>query len=52
MTANAEILRRMPDYRVNPEGAKRYPSLGVINGWVRVPVTFSPGKRASLGHAI
>jgi cytochrome P450 len=42
----AEILRRMSDYRVTPQGAERYPSLGVINGWVQVPVTFSPGKRS------
>jgi cytochrome P450 len=42
----AEILKRMPDYRLMPGGAERYPSVGVINGWVRIPVTFSPGKRS------
>lgn len=42
-----EIIRRMPDYRVAPGGAVRYPSTGTINGWVSIPAAFTPGARAS-----
>jgi cytochrome P450 len=49
-----EILKRMPDFRVVAGEARRYPSIGVINGWVLMPVTFTPGKRLAqsvLGEA-
>ncbi|BBZ70651.1 cytochrome P450 [Mycobacterium paraseoulense] len=41
------VLARMPDYKVNHDGARRYPSIGVINGWINVPATFTPGERLS-----
>ncbi|WP_396904262.1 cytochrome P450 [Mycolicibacterium phlei] len=41
-----EVLRRLPDYRVDHGVAQRYPDCGDINGWVSVPVTFTPGPRA------
>jgi cytochrome P450 len=44
-TMVSRVLARMPDYQVNCEGAKRYPSIGIINGWVNVPATFTPGER-------
>jgi cytochrome P450 len=40
-----EVLRRMPDFRVDESKAERYATIGVVNGWVRVPATFTPGKR-------
>jgi cytochrome P450 len=40
-----EILRRLPDYRVVPGGAHRYGAIGTINGWIKIPVTFTPGKK-------
>lgn len=39
-----EILRRMPDYRIS-EGAQPFRSIGVVNGWVDLPATFTPGVR-------
>ena len=42
----SEILKRMPDYRVVPGAAERYTSIGTINGWVKIPVTFTPGPRS------
>lgn len=39
-----EILRRMPDYRIG-EGAAPYESIGVVNGWIDLPATFTPGSR-------
>jgi hypothetical protein len=41
----SRVLARMPDYRVDHEAAVRYPSIGIINGWVTVPATFTPGAR-------
>lgn len=39
-----EILRRMPDYAVAGE-VHRYGTIGVVNGLVDLPVTFTPGAR-------
>jgi cytochrome P450 len=43
------VLRRMPDYELT-DGAVRYESIGVVNGWHRLPARFSPG--AKVGAAI
>ncbi len=49
-----EVLRRMPDYRVEPAGRVRYQSIGIINGFQHLPATFTPGRRegASLAEEI
>lgn len=39
-----EVLLRLPDYRVTVGEEKRYPIFDKINGWSRIPVTFTPGK--------
>ncbi|MGE0384741.1 MAG: cytochrome P450 [Gammaproteobacteria bacterium] len=39
-----QVLKRMPDYRL-AEGAEHYQSIGVVNGWHRLPATFTPGAR-------
>jgi len=41
----SEILRRLPDYAVDDEASKRYTTVGVVNGWEKMPFTFSPGLR-------
>ncbi|WP_238847215.1 cytochrome P450 [Nocardia arthritidis] len=38
-----EVLRRIPDYRI--DGAQKYPTVGQINGFVRMPAYFTPGPR-------
>ncbi|MFI9402159.1 cytochrome P450 [Nocardia sp. NPDC052316] len=38
-----EVLRRMPDYRIT--AAEKYPTVGQINGFVRMPARFTPGPR-------
>jgi cytochrome P450 len=38
----AEILRRMPDFVVDAAGCVGYETIGVVNGWHRVPITFTP----------
>jgi cytochrome P450 len=45
-----EILRRLPDYQVRREHAKRYPSIGSNNGWMSMPAAFTPGTKLSTGH--
>jgi len=36
------VLRRLPDFAVDVDGAERYQSIGTVNGWHRVPATFTP----------
>jgi cytochrome P450 len=38
-----EVLRRMPDFVID-ETAAQYPNIGIVNGWVRMPATFTPGS--------
>jgi len=38
-----EILRRLPDYAIDAASAEPYRSIGVVNGWITLPATFTPG---------
>lgn len=40
-----EVLRRLPDYRLAEGAAVRYPTVGQINGYVKMPARFTPGRR-------
>ncbi len=42
------ILDRIPDYVVHEDGAKLYPSVSPVNGWVNIPISFTPGPRSGL----
>jgi len=42
-----EVLRRLPDYEVDEAGLQLPPDVGLIYGYSRVPVTFSPAGRES-----
>lgn len=44
-TMVSRVLARMPDYRIDHDKARKYTSIGVINGWINVPATFTPGER-------
>jgi cytochrome P450 len=46
-----QVLRRMPDYRVGQD-IERYQTIGTVNGWHRMPATFTPGPRLSTAPAI
>jgi len=37
------VLDRLPDYEVDAEAATRYPTISPINGWVNMPIRFTPG---------
>lgn len=40
-----EVFRRLPDYRLIEGAAERYPTVGQINGYVKMPARFTPGPR-------
>jgi len=42
-TVMGEVLRRIPDYEIDEDGAQPYPAVGVINGYLRMPARFTPG---------
>jgi cytochrome P450 len=44
-----EVLRRMPDYRIDPAGVVPYPTIPLVNGYVAMPATFTPGPRMLAG---
>jgi cytochrome P450 len=41
----AEVLRRIPDYRISGP-VSRYATIGIIHGIEALPVEFTPGPRA------
>jgi len=44
----AQVFARIPDYKIDLTKAKRYTSIGTINGWVDMPVTFTPGPKVDV----
>ena len=38
-------LAATPEYTIDVTRARRYTSVGTINGWVDMPVTFKPGPK-------
>ncbi|GAA1839943.1 cytochrome P450 [Pseudonocardia ailaonensis] len=40
-----EVLRRMPDYRIDHDGVVAYPQQGSSAGFGVIPATFTPGAR-------
>jgi cytochrome P450 len=45
------VLDRMPDFVCDPAGTVHYDTVGVINGMMKLPATFTPGKRLGPGLA-
>jgi cytochrome P450 len=41
-TMLATTLRRIPDFAIDRTATVRYPSRGIVNGYVRMPATFTP----------
>lgn len=42
-----EVLARLPDYVVDEGLATLYPAQGLVNGYVRLPITFTPAPRTA-----
>jgi cytochrome P450 len=47
-----EVLARMPDFTVDAERAHPYPSIGIVNGWIDMPTTFTAGPRVGSDFAL
>jgi hypothetical protein len=39
------VLTRLGDFRIDRAGCRRFTTIGVINGWIGTPATFTPGQR-------
>jgi cytochrome P450 len=46
-TILTQVLGRMPDYRIAEGGAEKYESIALVNGYIRIKATFTPGVRVS-----
>jgi cytochrome P450 len=46
-----EALRRMPDYVIDRERVRQYPTIPLVNGYLAMPATFTPGPRVLTGFA-
>jgi hypothetical protein len=46
-----EALRRMPDYVIDCEAVRQYPTIPLVNGYLAMPATFTPGPRVLTGFA-
>jgi cytochrome P450 len=40
-----EVLTTIPDFKVDRAAAKESPHRGSVNGWLSMPITFTPGTR-------
>jgi len=38
------VLRRIPDYAIDPAGVEEYPTWSMVGGWRRLPATFTPSR--------
>lgn len=47
-----EVLNRLPDYRMIDEECEPYTSVDKVNGWARLPATFTPGPTLGGGVAL
>jgi len=44
-TVLTEVLTRMPDFTMDADAIEMYPDLAVNQGWVTLPIKFTPGPR-------
>lgn len=44
------LFRRMPDFAVDRRAATHRDKIPLVNGWTRLPVTFTPGNRVLTGY--
>jgi cytochrome P450 len=44
-----EVLRRMPDYAIDFDRVRQYPTIPLVNGFIAMPATFTPGERVLTG---
>jgi cytochrome P450 len=39
------FLMRAPDYKIDHERSRRFPTMGLANGWLTMPIRFKPGAK-------
>lgn len=44
------VLRRLPDYRIDRARVRRYPTIPLVNGYIAMPGTFTPGTKVLSGY--
>jgi cytochrome P450 len=44
-----EVLKRMPEYAIDVDRVRQYPTIPLVNGYVSMPATFTPGERVLSG---
>ena len=44
-----EVLRRLPDYRIDHSRAQPFETFRIVGGWSCLPATFTPGPRSAPG---
>ena len=44
-----EVLRLIPDYEIDKQQTERYHTIGINNGYVRMPARFTPGRKTGTG---
>lgn len=42
-----QMFERIPEYEIDYAAARRYRSIGTINGWETMPIRFAPGRRVA-----
>lgn len=45
-----EVLRRLPDYTIDESRVVHYPTIPLVNGYIAMPATFTPGPRMLSGY--
>lgn len=44
-----EVLQRMPDYAIDFDAVRQYPTIPLVNGYIAMPATFPAGERVLTG---
>lgn len=44
-----EVAQRLPDYRIQRDQVVAYPTIPLVNGYIAMPATFTPGRRLMKG---
>jgi cytochrome P450 len=44
-----EVLRRMPNYTIDVDKVRQYPTIPLVNGYIAMPAVFPPGERVLTG---
>lgn len=46
------VLRRMPDFEIDAAKVTKYDNIGIVDGWITVPATFTPGQQIGVDPGV